>query len=288
MKVLHIGNTAGIASIIAKNTDKLYGTKSLVIDRKANDVYGVTTYGELKDYGPTRFGVSALLLAWNFDVIHVHYADKFLAYLKYYWRKGLIMHYHGDDIRGKWRQKEARWRVADHIFYSSLDCFLPEDGQPPETASLLPNPVDTELFNNSNYTNKDSRKAVTFSHWADDLAKEIADKYDLDLTIIGRLKPFEKYTSDETRLITNPIPYTEMPNLLKQYGYYIEVKRNFEGKLLGKGNIVSTIALQSLACGLKVIKWDGTVMKDLPTCHLPENTAKEVMHYYSDTLQKRV
>ena len=37
MKVLHIWNTSGVASIIAKFMDKLFDTKSLVVHRKAFD-----------------------------------------------------------------------------------------------------------------------------------------------------------------------------------------------------------------------------------------------------------
>jgi len=49
MKILHIGNTAGVGSVIAKHMYKLFSSESLVLHTWASDPYGFTTYGELWD-----------------------------------------------------------------------------------------------------------------------------------------------------------------------------------------------------------------------------------------------
>lgn len=43
MRILHVWNTAGVASVIAKFMDRLLGTKSLVVHRRAFDLFSVTT-----------------------------------------------------------------------------------------------------------------------------------------------------------------------------------------------------------------------------------------------------
>jgi hypothetical protein len=103
MKILHICNTGGVGSVIAKFMDRLFGTESLVVERKIFDPYGLTTYGELWDCGAKTFALRCLLLARRFDIVHVHYFDKLIPFLKsFYPKKPVVLHYHGDDIRGKW------------------------------------------------------------------------------------------------------------------------------------------------------------------------------------------
>jgi hypothetical protein len=60
MRVLHVCNTAGVASVIAKYMDRLFGTESLVVWRKVFDPYGLTTYGELWDCGAKEFALKCL------------------------------------------------------------------------------------------------------------------------------------------------------------------------------------------------------------------------------------
>lgn len=107
MKILRIWNTAGVASIIAKFMDRLLGTKSLVVHRRALDPFGVTTYGELWDCSVKMFALKCILLARKFDIIHIHSFDELIPYLKIlYPNKPIILHYHGTDIRGKRLQRK--------------------------------------------------------------------------------------------------------------------------------------------------------------------------------------
>ncbi|MBS7606180.1 glycosyltransferase, partial [Candidatus Bathyarchaeota archaeon] len=139
MRILHIWNTAGVASVIAKFMDRLFGTKSLVVHRRAFDPFGVTTYGELWDCGAKTFALKCLVLARKFDIIHIHSFDKLIPYLKFlYPNKPIVLHYHGSDIRGKWLQKEKRWSKADAILYSTQDVVNEET---PKIAIYSPNPV---------------------------------------------------------------------------------------------------------------------------------------------------
>jgi len=262
IKVLHVGNVAGVACVIAKFMDRMFGTESLVATRKVFDKYGLTTYGETWDCGSKVFTAKCLWLARKFDIVHVHDFDKLVPLLKLFYRsKPVVLHYHGSRIRGRWKERKKYWNKADVLLYSVKDV---ESENMPETAIWMPNPVDTSMFHPVPECLKKPNSALTFSHNADDLALKLAVEKDLHLTINQR-----------------GVPYSEMPNLLSRFQYYIEVKRDREGRVLGKGNSVSMIALQALACGLKVVKWDGKIMEKLPDIHKPENVVSKLVKIYN-------
>jgi glycosyltransferase involved in cell wall biosynthesis len=185
MKILHICNTAGVGSIIAKYMDRLFGTESLVVNRHVLDPYGFTTYGEIWSCSSKIFTLKCLLIAKRFDIIHIHYFDKIIPLLKLlYPKKLVVMHYHGDDIRGKWGLKRKYWSKADVVIYSTLDLL---DKETPRTAIYMPNPVDTEIF----YPRKIKQQPKTAFHLsynADNLAKEYAGEHNLKLTIFDLKK----------------------------------------------------------------------------------------------------
>lgn len=261
MKVLHIWNTAGVGSIIAKYMDKLFGTESLVVHRRAFDPYGVTTYGKLYDCDAKSFALRCLLIAKKFDIIHVHALDELILPLKLlYPRKPVILHYHGSDIRKKWNLRRRYWSKADVILYSTPDLL---DNETPKRAVYIPNPVDIELFHPCSVKPR-PKTAFHISYNADDLAAEYAKKYCLELTI-------------HNRQIHGVIPYLKLPQILCQYEYYIDVKRDYQKELL---KALSKTALEALACGLTVITWDGRIVKGLPSCHRPENVCKQLFNIY--------
>ncbi|MEM2621222.1 MAG: hypothetical protein QXN22_08190 [Thermofilaceae archaeon] len=267
MRILHIWNTAGVASIIAKYMDRLFGTKSLVIHRAAFDPYGFTTYGELWNCGAKSFALRSLLKARNFDIIHVHYFDKIVPYLKLlYPDKPIILHYWGDDIRGKWREKQKYWEKADAVLYAAPD-LLGEGA--PKHAIYVPCPVDTEIFYPRPVKPKPN-SAFHFSYNADDLATDYAKRYGLELTIYDRKKH-------------GPIPHLKLPEILCQYEYYIDVKRSCGRLIHGIGKT----GREALACGLKVITWEGKIIEGLPRENYPEEVASRVFAIYKSILSSK-
>jgi len=143
VKVLHIWNPAGVASILAKYQSKILNWKTWVITRKYYDRYNVTIYGEAIKCRAFTFKIKALIKALSFNIIHIHAFDEFIPLLKrLYPSKKIVLHYHGSDIRGKWKERERFWKKADSILVSTPD--LLEDA--PQHVIYLPNPVDTELF----------------------------------------------------------------------------------------------------------------------------------------------
>ena len=60
MELLHIRNTAGIASILTKFMDRELSTQSWVITRQASDSWGLTVFGEALNLGSYRFVFNVL------------------------------------------------------------------------------------------------------------------------------------------------------------------------------------------------------------------------------------
>jgi len=262
MKVLHVWNTAGVGSIIAKTMDKLYGSESWVVMRKKFDPFGVTTYGECWDYNGKIFVLKALLKTRKYDLIHVHSLDRIIPFLKFlYPKKIIVLHYHGSDIRGRWSERKRFWCKADAILVSTKELL---EGSP-KCVIYMPNPVDTDLFN-PKHTASQPNTAFHMRYFADDLAEEYAEKYGLKLHIHDRNK--------------NPIPHKKLAGVLCDFGYYIDVKRVSVDCKIGK--CLSKIGLEALACGLKVIDRDGELIHGLPLEHKSENVVKRIYEVYKN------
>jgi len=267
-RILHIWNTAGCASIVAKFLDRHYPTKSWVITRSVKDKFGFTVYGETLDIGPLHFGIETLRQVRKYDLIHVHALDKIVPWIKrFYPKKPVLLHYEGSNVRGQWSKRRKYWQVADKITVSTSDLL---EGAP-EGVTWQPNPVDTDLF----YASAKGRKkghAFHIAHDADDLARKYSENRKLELTIHDRS--------------SEPISYTEMGDVLSSYEYYIDVKRSYSqgarGKLI---QVLSKTGLEALACECKVINWNDEVLTGLPDEHRPENVVAEIWKKYQDLLE---
>jgi glycosyltransferase involved in cell wall biosynthesis len=251
LKVLHVWNTAGVASVIAKFVDRVYKDESLVVTRREADKFGLTTYGRTYADGPFMFLLRAELMARHFDLVHVHSLDRLVPWLKRLYGKPVVVHYHGTDILGRWEEKSRRWRRADLVAYSTSNL---SDGAP-SRATHFPNPVDTDLFH-PREGNMVKGSALSISYGMDEEAKRIAAERTLDLTLIER----------------GSVPYTEMPAMLTKFEYYLDLRRppgfTTPVKSLGKA------ALEALASGCKVVDWSGKILTELPEENKPEVVAQ--------------
>ncbi len=263
MKILHVWSCAGISSLIGKYMDELHDTKSDVMITKKWNKLGLNRYRTIEVTNKPMFALNALFKASGYDIIHVHYHSIFVPFLKLmYGKKPVVMHFHGSDCRGRW-DKVSDWaELADTILVSTPDLL---DGAP-EGTIYLPNPVDTEMFYNENKPRQPT--AVHFSYHANDLASEYTSTHGLELEIV---------------LPDQKIPHLQMPQLLNKYEYYIDIKRNAikHVKLL---EAMSKTGLEALACGCKVVRWDGEIVEGLPDQHRPENVVKRLYEIYQEVV----
>ena len=76
-----------------------------------------------------------------------------------------------------------------------------------------------------------------------------------------------------------------MGAVLSSYEYYIDIKRSVSPGALGE--LVQTLSktgLEALACGCKVIQWDGDVIVGLPDEHHPKTVVNKLWELYQTIL----
>ncbi|HEV8405031.1 MAG TPA: hypothetical protein VGQ13_03900 [Nitrososphaera sp.] len=261
-------DVAGVGSILTKFMNRSHPESYChLVQMRSSDPFGLTTNGEVWDLSPFIFAAKVLMLARRFDIIHVHAHDGIIDKLRLlYPRKIIIIHYHGTDIRHRWKDPEKLdvMKRVNGVIVSTRDLL---DGAPPNTV-YLPNPVDTDLFYPRG--NPAKGKALHFSYNADKQAAEVCEKMNLELVIHDRSK--------------NPVSHNMMPELLSKYEYYVDIKRKCpDDPILEQ---MSMTGLEALACGSKVVTWKGDIITNLPEEHRPENAANSLWTIYKNLVDK--
>lgn len=291
--MLHIWDQAGVAFILAK-FQQINGNESRVIRVKNNDKYGIDEF--YKEYGlfvaPEELVNRSIEEAKSADIIHIHSLPEMVINIRntYKESKVIILHYHGTDIRGfsgdslrtfnlrnisrpknmvrKIRNRRLHikaQRLADRVIVSTPDLIGLVKG-----SIFLPNPIDTNHFNKKLVKEGSSNvykgilvnSEVTNVNLAINYCKN--KNINLDIDIHDRTK--------------NPISYKNIPDFLKKYDVYIDL-RFVNGKLLRN---LSKTALEALACGLKVINYNFEYIDNLPSEHYPTNVITMLSSIYSN------
>ncbi|MCI0558425.1 MAG: hypothetical protein MN733_08010, partial [Nitrososphaera sp.] len=204
--------------------------------------------------------------AARYDIVHVHSLYKIIPDLrKKYPGKNLIIHYHGSEVRKN--ESEA----------SRADAEEKADAVVGATADLgafvksgmihVPNPVDTDHFRANDFSTGECGKAFTIrathadTEWTIELLKR--NGINLQVDVLDRQ--------------SKPVPYSQMPSLLKSYEIYVDLKF-IDDTLL---SAPSKTGLEALACGLKVLNHELKYVEGLPKQHRPEIVASKLLDIYS-------
>jgi len=261
LRVLHVWNTAGVASVIAKYQARILKWETWVVSRLGHDPFSLTYYGEALKTSSLGFFSKVIWISRGYDLVHVHSLDKMVPLIKtLYPAKPVILHYHGSEIRDKWEKRKKYWLKADVIMVSTRDLL---EGAP-QHVIYLPNPVDTEFFRPMPHLRRTNTALYIYDPLnpilSRDLkwAREAANRYNLCLIIHNRRK--------------NPVKHKDMPIFINKFEYLIDRK---------SVNSLSKTALEALACGLKVIRWDGKIVTGLPEDHRPEYVIKRLYKIYN-------
>jgi hypothetical protein len=293
--VLHIWDQAGVAFILAK-FQQINGNESKVIRIKNADKYGIDEF--YKEYGlfvaPEELVYKSIEEARRADVIHIHSLPEMVINIRNTYResKVIILHYHGTDIRGfsddnsrtfnlrnilrpknivrKIRRRRLHikaQRLADRVIVSTPDLIQLVKG-----SIFLPNPIDTDHFNKklikeiSKISNVYEGIFVNSEVTNVELAMNYCKykKINLNIDIYDRTK--------------NPIYYKDIPNFLKKYDVYVDLR--FVNRKLLKN--LSKTALEALACGLKVLNYNLEYVNNLPSEHCPTNVVTILSSIYSN------
>ncbi|HYC27027.1 MAG TPA: hypothetical protein VEB67_03295 [Nitrososphaerales archaeon] len=261
--VLHIWNLTGGSSLIDRYYKKLYGGTGTVIARKDFDTFGFTRYygGTAYGGGAATFTLRAVLKSYRYDIVQVHAVDRYVPLMKrvHPLGKPVVLQYHGHDVLGRWEEKRPRWSKADYLTYSTPD-MAPGA---PESAHYVRDMVDTEFFRPAG-VERVSNSAFTFSYNMDDEARAVASKMGLQLTIFKRLS----------------IPMDEMPKVFSSHEFFFDMrKRTGEDEPV---KCIGTGAFQALACGCKVVDWEGKVHHEFPPEHSPEKVMDGWVRVYRE------
>lgn len=266
MKVLHLGNTAGVGGYLAEFMAEYHEIKSLVLIPRYNLFRLSTEFVKNLDCKYKEFFVRCWLKGLFFDIIHIHGEDKTLKILKQifpYKNKKIIIHYHGSDIRGRWKEKRDRWQYADKIIVSTPDLL---EGSP-EGVEYLPNVIDEKICSLYKRRSKEVDSCFHVYHESSEIAVDYFSNYGVRL-IIHHAK-FE------------PLNHFDFLDRLSSYEYYIDVKKR-NGKIL---EALSLTGLEALFMGVKVIKWDGSLISEFPDQHRSINVASKLKGIYEDLMK---
>jgi len=267
LKVLHIWNTAGVPTVIAKFMDRTLGTTSWVMARKAADPFGFTKVGTVSGSGPLLFGLSCLLEARKYDIVHVHDWYAILPWLRRVHSKPLVFTAHSLRFKygwGKWSKYIGR---ADLVTVVSTNLLQGA----PEGTVLVPNPIDTDIFVPGGQHLPGTALYVLYN------ALEEARRYATTLGI-QKMDVLDRWKE--------PVPYERMPSVLSRYEFFIDVRRSTKvsDEII---DILSKNALEALAVGCKVVRWDGKVVSGLPDENRPENVVKTYFDKYQRLVGSR-
>ena len=300
MKILHIHDQAGVACILAKY-QRYNGMESKVLSFYKFDKFGIFKF--YKNYvdvvEQTNFVDYCISEAKDADIIHIHSMEELVIKMRKTFgnSKKIILHYHGTDIRGRKNSliftlqhmksnaklfavrirnrtrlikmgyykslRTESQKLANEILVSTPDLLslLPK-------AKYLPNPVDVDHFSKDNvsYDNLD-RKALTIKTESGDIEKTL--QYCKENNIELKIEIFDRTKT--------PLVYERVPNLLKKYKVYVDI-RVVNDKILES---LSKTALESLACGLKVLNYKLEYVDKLPEMHNPVNVIKQLQNIYN-------
>ena len=257
MKVLHINNIAGVASNLVKGLREHGIQADLIVLQEHPYGYPLSKAVSLN---PEQFILYLAKQALRYDIIHVHdlcYPQRHnldIHLMKILGAK-VFVHFHGSLLREKRQQFSVRvLPKVCRILVSTTD-LTDYIGK----ATWLPNPIDREVFHPSStpgegclYYRKNYEGAEKIER-----ARNIAQQEDQDL-----------YVMEES------IPWEKMPSLYQSFSTFID-QSTFAA--------LSLMALEAMACGLDVIKWDGSKARSsLLARHDLKNVTKELIGIYEE------
>ena len=269
MKILFLVDTGGVPCIYAKYLRKL-GHECLVVERGGQDKLGfMKFYKEKIINASTRSFIKQVIkIAKDYDIVHMTTQIIITPWMRSKYRnKPIVQSYSGTEVvlKKEWRLKKAVDKISDHIIVVTKDMLEYQPG-----ATVLPNPIDTDLFCKTDKEPIYKNQYLTFGIRYLDMEK------------------FKEYFKGWNYMIYDrdkePVQFSKMPELLRNYRGYIDVK--FDKHRGGNKPLVvrSLTGLQALACGLEVIDENKQILNKFPEQHDPIIATKKLEAIYQKLL----
>ena len=256
MKILHVWDQAGVGSLLCLYL-KQHGHNALLLHRKVFDKFGIYHYYSKFNVvrlvlgGPMNFYVTVLKTIKKLkpDILHVHSLDNLLIFRPLLRKMRVVVHFHGSELR------QGRVKIFKRIKSSLVLVSTPDLLDYIKDAEWLPNPVDLQLFKPLGKPRR--HKAIYFKLSYED-PNEAIKRSPIPVDIVERC-----------------IAYPELPSILNDYEYFLDRYAI---------PYYSKTALEALACGCKVIRWDGQIIRDLPLNHNPHYVIRKLLKLYNDLI----
>ena len=278
VNVLHILDMAGGSSIQSHFWKKFgYGKSWVLYHKKKNWINAVVDYyNEVVPFTRVREIVKEALKRCkknDVDIVWVHQAEILVPIFKIFTKKKVVLSYQGSDINEPGRSRNPIRIIcrsmADLIIYNQKDHLQKIITIKKIRKEYVVNAVDTDLF----YPIDMPKKGVVAF---------ISDNLDREKTL-KLLEKFENLTIiDRTDGV---ISYNKMPEILSNYEMMVDLKVTTFGLLVPT---LSKIALQSLACGLKVYTFEDEIKTALAEKHKPEIVMKRLYEIFCEILDYEI
>jgi len=304
LKILHIGDVAGVSSVMSKYQKRLGHDVRVIVSNHHATPHWSEMYGteRLVKLGPIKTGVGMKLgkaglrplsrvlskivrlkrhlkfcslardtvIKWDPDVVHVHSLFLFPFFIPFH--KKMIIEWHGTEVRDAWADGTKNDRRRVPLWAHSLFRFLkvPAYISTPDLFDEIPgagyieNPVDVEHF-----SPRELGVGTLYVHngyETEDWARHIANERGWDIEIQERQmgKPGQTI-----------IHHSLYPDYLSSYEFLID-----------RHNVVSLsrTALECLSLGMGVVRWDGQLIRGLPPEHEPMTVARKTISIYREVL----
>jgi hypothetical protein len=251
---------AGIGEILSNEANKL-GHKSIVIQKRDldpfgfGDYYGTTIYVDALDkYVELLFETSR-----KSDVVIVHDWIEFLDEIEC---PNIFVYFHGSKLRTlPPEQIEEITSKIKGIILSTDDLL-----QYCPFGKVLPQPVDYDLFKNTNSPRYIDQLTINRKYQRDEIEPIIKSK-------------FPKCVYLE-RTNMNIIKYEKMPERLNGIKEYVDWKFDYSKPIPNTVNVPSVTGLQALACGCTVLNSEGKKLdKSLLVKHDSKKVTQEFLRY---------
>lgn len=233
MRVLHINNAAGVASLLVQGLRERGIDADLIVPKR--HPFGFPNETVLNSSAPTFF-LRVLKLSRTYDIVHMHGLSRLFFNLNIFGLKAtgatLVLHLHGTEIRESHNRlsTKAALKISSQVLVGTPDLlfYCPR-------ATWLPTPIDL-VFKPIDNSQRHG-KALYFRKWYEPEKERMVYKECVKMGL--RLTVPDK-----------PIPYKKMPFFLNQFEVFFD---RFTIPSLSK------TALEALACGCRVVSWNRLI-----------------------------
>lgn len=288
-KILHIWDSAGIASLFCRELDKhdfadfteCYMTKVLM--RSIHDPFDMTKYygQESLDLEGRPFLDYAKRVAEDYGIIHIHGLFEIVPeYKKIFPKKKIVLHFHGSNLTNAKDIDELIrcTKEADRVICATPDLMdiLINKGISP---ILILNPIDTDLFKPMHVNEmqkSDHAVYVKIRYIEMDKVKSfVANHCNWIFEIYDR----DKGSDNPSAWKNTGVKFYDMPHFYAKYNRLIDVKIYpwLDGE---PAQAYSKTGLEALACGLEVLNYKGEIVKGLPMEHTPRYAVTKLIGVY--------